>query len=1575
MKYHTTRREIVSAAIVTAFFVALSWCAVMRLHVINPAHLLSEKTFAGISQGSHGKVELRNISRKFFFQIHSDDVDISYDELLDIQVDSITFQEGLLSLMGKLASGVGTPTITVTHPHGLVRIPENTRQTASSENPEPTEDMSPVLKRLGWRVSAAGIDLRLVHGDFSVDVEGGNLDFLVRKGGRFGSVRLELPQTTVSSPGFSLRGSSVQFYFENSGFLYTRFPSVSGKKGDIAFAFDELRAESRITSGKLPISLSLRDLSVTTPQYELKSPLLSGTFLFGQLESNLLTEIEIPDFESGELSLSQLEFSSSVASTSLPASTIAITHDGVLYHAAFAINDDATIRIEAGDGSLDVTGLKADGSINTQSTDVEVALGAPHAAFTRKNVFAELSNVQANANGSRYSVTEQSIEGQLHLAMGSNTLDTHISMRGGLSGKEYAATGILSGAGTNLFGRSFEGTVGFHWDFGRKQGTMQFGLNSGSEFHLDALLEQIETGKPLVTVNAALNGLPLIAFDQTWQRYLPLLTPYYDGDTTAEGNFYLHGGSGEEGQVQYDISLADLKFGQFRFRAGSTGRGSFNDTLIDVGSITIGVQDYRLEFEGDIEVGDWVPSGTFLLSNTENGNQLLRVDMLHVGPRQYRYTAISDQFTDFQLSGSLESHEDLFSSAASLVVKEMRYPVSWQYTISTQRLEGSCGDMVSLVSDIKNPLSFKVSFNNLQFPSTKRLIRSFMSGSFDFLYTSQDDWSFQADNFSLSGIQLGNRTYTFQGDGSITPDSFEFTNLTAADGNTTFSGAIHYQGTPLVMNIRSGLSDPFTLAFHMNDGGVQGADIYVGNYDDRMETMVDIRNLDLDRFLPEGGAWTGNLRLIGSSGQQDAFRLAGTVDIIGNDSRLQGTVGFDGNLLTISHLSANAGPNRIDDASLSLDLHGGQAVLDGSFFSDVSMYSLEPRGSSALFHLAVQFAPFTKTVQDILPEGRFSVEQIRAFLDSNDESEQFQNRLKSHFLGNEISVDLGIRDLVLLGSPLEGLDGGADFHFSYLKGRYSASGSIINGYFDDNDKSVDLTINPVIGFGGHLAGSADVDQLALKFSDAYLDLRLINRFFATPIFMFQEGVLKGTLYADGNLSDPNLFGQLSCDSLDLWNFYVPDYDILVKNVLFSVDSSELSTVRTKCFAVRHDTGETVEGQAQLNVQLDGIGLAGFNVTVWLPDKPIEFYCPVPEANVEVSGFMKGWFRLNKSAGSKPLASGEATVSDVLIGIGGMRRCPDWYKAANISVNFLMTNGTNNRIIYPNTDYPMLSFTLKEDESFRFRFDNPTKTANVDGTLVFRNGDIFYFQKDFYVTEGSMALRTSPRGGVQPFLNLRARLRDFDADGNPVDIYLVLADSTLDNLNPTFESIPAKSTEEIMSILGGSILPGTEEGGMSLYRVASVATMATDVAERLGWIQSSSMTNLSETIRNSLRLDVFSFRSQIMQNFLIDALPGSDSVTISPLARYLNNTSVFIGKYLADDMFLQAMLHLSAVNPRSTKPNDSPFLVNDLSLQFELSFEWENPLCTFTVFSQPNELSLIDFLDTIGLSVTKRIVLF
>lgn len=118
--------------------------------------------------------------------------------------------------------------------------------------------------------------------------------------------------------------------------------------------------------------------------------------------------------------------------------------------------------------------------------------------------------------------------------------------------------------------------------------------------------------------------------------------------------------------------------------------------------------------------------------------------------------------------------------------------------------------------------------------------------------------------------------------------------------------------------------------------------------------------------------------------------------------------------------------------------------------------------------------------------------------------------------------------------------------------------------------------------------------------------------------------------------------------------------------------------------------------------------------------------------------------------------------------------------------------------------------------------------------------------------------------------------------------------------------------------------------------------------------------------------MFSLRSNILQNILFDALPGNTlGGVLSPLARYLNNTSIFMGKYVGRQFFLQALLHLSAMDRSKVQRS---FLSPDLSLDLELSLDWMNPLGTISFFTQPNELSFTNILDTIGFSVTKRIVL-
>ena len=140
------------------------------------------------------------------------------------------------------------------------------------------------------------------------------------------------------------------------------------------------------------------------------------------------------------------------------------------------------------------------------------------------------------------------------------------------------------------------------------------------------------------------------------------------------------------------------------------------------------------------------------------------------------------------------------------------------------------------------------------------------------------------------------------------------------------------------------------------------------------------------------------------------------------------------------------------------------------------------------------------------------------------------------------------------------------------------------------------------------------------------------------------------------------------------------------------------------------------------------------------------------------------------------------------------------------------------------------------------------------------------------------------------------------------------------------------------------------------------------------LESNKNYSITGIVRNSLGLDIFSARSNILSNIIIDALPGelAGRGDISLLARYLDGTSLFAGKYIGLDWFIKVRLMLKADSHSRLSSNVGNFLSKDLILDTEISLDWDTPMGTWSMFTNPRELSVFDILDTIGFSVTKQI---
>jgi hypothetical protein len=192
-----------------------------------------------------------------------------------------------------------------------------------------------------------------------------------------------------------------------------------------------------------------------------------------------------------------------------------------------------------------------------------------------------------------------------------------------------------------------------------------------------------------------------------------------------------------------------------------------------------------------------------------------------------------------------------------------------------------------------------------------------------------------------------------------------------------------------------------------------------------------------------------------------------------------------------------------------------------------------------------------------------------------------------------------------------------------------------------------------------------------------------------------------------------------------------------------------------------------------------------------------------------------------------------------------------------------------------------------------------------------------------------------------------------------------ADSTLSKFTPRFSSDPPRSDTYIMAMIGAPFVARAETQGLGI----SAALMSSDVISQT-WL----LRPLEQRLRDVLKLDMVSVRTQIVQNLLVQRLFGT---TLNPL----DNTSVSLGKYLGNDLFLEMLVRLQTPSvagyigpPVGLPPSPNPTLPSPgigLVPQFELSMEWATPFFLLDWSFQPQHPETM-FLTDQSLSFSWRI---
>ena len=1054
-----------------------------------------------------------------------------------------------------------------------------------------------------------------------------------------------------------------------------------------------------------------------------------------------------------------------------------------------------------------------------------------------------------------------------------------------------------------------------------------------------ALYDSYLSSVAAIGVDTVLNGNIVVTAYST-EGFTSYIKALHDGESPGfafSNPFEMLSG----GRISVNTAVNNLHMGESSLGGAFTLEATMDEALASIETLAVSTGGMRVSYSGSVDLLRFIPEGLLLLQKTSDGSTLAGLSFSYEqGEKKHSFLLESPLVEELSVTGSVNWNDlsrilidgvlvaPIFPDALDFNSEFTLSPLAFTLQGDSLDLALSFDDGLVLLRGILDDLEIS--------PSEDMVIRA--SSALEARYhTDGKGFAVDLTDFSV----LVSESFEVGFNLSLTDHSIYMTNLKL---------------------------------------GIQGDDaVYYGDLDFSFSDISSLTKLDTSS-------------------------LNGTIDFVRSNSRtsLRGVATDNQFYLQFEY----SGPTT-DSLSASLSLLGqrdnalyasatinwgksqGNTFDLNAIYDDrkLSFYDSEGRIGSLLFddlNLVVDFANLSLNGsvdfrnEKVFKSGETKVQSGRIGITASGQS--FSDSIIQALTGQEYEIDfkMSISDF-LLSDGYRIADNQIDMHME--NGLLSFSGSLINGSLNTLSGYLELDVDEKDLFGFKARGYVG-EELDLLITGLRFPLPILNQFMDSPTFEFTDGLFEGDVLIMGPRSNPSLYGMAYCQSYEMTLYYLPDQIFTVKNVALSFNDHSLLISRTPIAGYSESDGRYFYGDISVDIILQGLGIETFDISINIDkETPVDFWLPMRlgEGEMEIRGDISGYVDFLIGAGKSKLTT-DVTASSMLIDFRIDEEMPAWFYQkgeGTLDMDVRLTTGHDVEFYYPEKESPFINFTLAEDRTIRLVLEDGV--FKTDGAMALKTGQVYYFQNDFIIKEGNVDLseRNLPgsEGEIPVVLNLRAEITDYDSDGNKVVISMILQNATLDNISPRFSSTPAKSENDILAMLGQSVLAsGALDRTLSLSSLARFAATARDALTRVGLLESNKNYSITGIVRTSLGLDIFSARSNILSNVIIDALPGelTGRADVSILARYLDRTSLFAGKYIGDDWFVKVRLMLKADSNVKLSNKVGHFLAKDLILDTEISLDWDTPMGTLSVFTQPQELSVFDILDTIGFSVTKQI---
>lgn len=523
--------------------------------------------------------------------------------------------------------------------------------------------------------------------------------------------------------------------------------------------------------------------------------------------------------------------------------------------------------------------------------------------------------------------------------------------------------------------------------------------------------------------------------------------------------------------------------------------------------------------------------------------------------------------------------------------------------------------------------------------------------------------------------------------------------------------------------------------------------------------------------------------------------------------------------------------------------------------------------------------------------------------------------------------------------------------------RYTISGGDANeltGYIDDNSNFQLLATRGFpISFsarGSAVGGSVDV-----LVDDLFIDVQNIPRLVDLGFLRFTSGRLEGSMRIIGDVGGLEFYGRVKSSQLGFLVTYVPTEIGPVDTVLI-VQGNKLQLVETY---VRIEEGKGAYFNASFYL-VRGI-LLEYVVNIRTPNNivvPFKYDFGVVAVDLDASGTVM----LRGSPGYTSIAGTIRGESGSLVARSARKSSPRPDSAPALLLDLALSTGPQFEGLWPSADFPILRAFPELGSSITLNTGSDGVMV-IEGDISFRGGEVFYFDRNFVIREGSLTM-VSVDGRLDPLIDLRAEIREYLQRG-PVSVFLVIEDDFLSQLTPRLEAIPALSQAEIASVLGGNIVEvaptATAVNPLENARIA--IDLAGDVISRI-----AVLNDFERSLKKVLGIfDILTIRTQVLQNVIYDILDTSSTTNTQSIARYLNNTDFFLGTYLAERLFFQLEFGLR-VNEQNEYVGGG---LDELRLSTAMSFEFQSPIGVLRWNLEPQFQDTFRIDSTVGLSWSFR----